>query len=190
MAVAPTTIVETMGGWFNYQRVGNLLFLISIQKLTSSYSIWQAAAGDHINVYIDGLRLGAGAPVPIPHYVETAAVTAGTELPVEVEIADKTLSDDVAAPLAKALLNRLSAGVSSIDGCTLHGLRNVPLQANVHTHITVSGVDASYPLSQVAWNVLDQGHTTVLTLGEPPLTDDRALRKLARQLQLVDLTNR
>jgi hypothetical protein len=115
--------------------------------------------------------------------VETAAVTAGTEEPLEMMLDTQKLDAAAAESLANAYLAAYSKVRETIDGVTLYGIRNIDLDSDVTVTLTPNAISAAdYPLQRITYNLLEQGHTTTLQLGDSTLTETTALQRLVRRL--------
>lgn len=118
--------------------------------------------------------------------VETAAVTAGTEEPIEVVLSTKNLDATAAESLANAYLAAYDATRVSIEDVQIFGIRDLDLDNDVTLTLARRGITATaYPITQIEYRVLDQGHVTSITLGDPALDGIRALQRLQRRLQDV-----
>lgn len=119
-------------------------------------------------------------------YVETAAVTAGTELPREVYLDLSGMSREEAKAMAEAELAEISVAQVSAGGLELDGMRNVPLRSQVALALPNHGLaSATYPLAQVEYRPLDSGDTTTLTAGAIPVDPQRSLEGVRKLLDRV-----
>ncbi len=119
-------------------------------------------------------------------WVETAAVTAGTEEPIEVVLSTKNLDATAAESLANAYLAAYSATRVSVEDVQIFGIRDLALNNDVTLTLARRGISAvAYPITQIEYRVLDQGHVTSISLGDPALDGIKALQRLQRRLQDV-----
>jgi hypothetical protein len=118
-------------------------------------------------------------------YVETDAVTAGTEVPIEVELpATTSMTQEEARKLALAWLAIRGRTKSTLSGLSVAGVRNVPMRVMVPVALAGGPViSASYPLSEITWRPADAGWSTELTLGDMPTDLLRTLERTRHGIQ-------
>lgn len=118
--------------------------------------------------------------------VETAAVTADTEAPIEMVLSTKNLDASAAESLANAYLDAYSATRVTVEDVQVFGIRDLDLNKDVTLTLSRRGITATaYPITCVEYRVLDQGHVTSITVGDPALDGIKALQRLQRRLQDV-----
>jgi hypothetical protein len=118
--------------------------------------------------------------------VETAAVTADTEAPIEMVLSTKNLDTSAAESLANAYLDAYSVTRVTVEDVQVFGIRDLDLNKDVTLTLSRRGITATaYPITCVEYRVLDQGHVTSITVGDPALDGIKALQRLQRRLQDV-----
>jgi len=136
-------------------------------------------------VYLDHLApigaSGEGGPATGQHYIETAAVTAGTDVPVEAKLDDMGMNLEDASAWAALYLAQLQADVESISDVAVVGVQNIPLRKNIPLYLAEHlAIDASYPLAEVRWE--PQVGQTTLKLGSIPADDLRRDEQIKRHI--------
>lgn len=135
------------------------------------------------NIRIDPYEVGTA---PIEMYVETAAVTAGTEAPIEVPLGVTDLNVSSARSLSDLMLttrNRTRLTVSSVN---LDGMRNVPLGSQVPLALPNHGLaSATKSLYEINYLPLDSGDRTELGLGDPQQDVARTLTSVRQKLDAL-----
>lgn len=118
--------------------------------------------------------------------VETAAVTAATEAPIEVLLSTRNLDAGAAESLANAYLDAYSKTRVSVEDIQLFGIRDLDLNSDVTLTLAGRGITATaYPITRIEYRLLEQGHVTSITVGDPALDGIQALQRLQRRLQDV-----
>jgi hypothetical protein len=106
------------------------------------------------------------APPTIEAFVESAEVTAGTEIPAEDSIGTSGLSRREARKLAIARLAEINKTRISVSGIDLDGIRTIPMRSRVNLVLPNRGLpDVTYPLSELTYKLLEAGDVTELTAG-------------------------
>jgi hypothetical protein len=119
-------------------------------------------------------------------WVETAAVTAGTEEPIEMVLSTRNLDAGAAESLANAYLDAYSKTRVSVEDIQLFGIRDLDLNSDVTLTLASRGITATaYPITKIEYRLLEQGHVTSITVGDPALDGIQALQRLQRRLQDV-----
>jgi hypothetical protein len=135
-----------------------------------------------MRLYIDNVRIvpeSDSARQYIVRAKETAAVTAGTEPPIETEVATRDLDGGSAEVVAQLVLNQLSSTQITVSAVDLAGIRDISPRLNYPLTLStrnLSGVN--YPLVKTRWE--PDTYRTVLTLGDMPLEQLRAFAQVKR----------
>lgn len=148
-------------------------------------------AGDTVTVeqWIDDLRpvtpetQAWGTPDGEDFVIETAAVTAGTDRPVEGTLDTSGMGYTEAHAMAAKKLAKWSRTQETIGNLTLDGIRAVPMRATVPLALPAHGIRAtSQPLVQATWRLLEAGDSTELTVGDVPFDEKRSVETLKRYI--------
>jgi hypothetical protein len=146
-----------------------------------------------VDLWLDGLTFAGQLPVgsiASPTWtrkkVETAAVTAGTEKPVEALLSTRHLSSAAAASVAQGYLDAWNKTLTTVGAVEVFGIRELPLNKDVTLTLSGRGITATaYPINSVEYRFLDQGHLTAIGLGNHALQAQKAMERLMRRLQDV-----
>lgn len=134
-------------------------------------------------------------PTVSEFYVETAAVTAGSEVPIEARLDDDGMNYADATVLAQAYLEQIQGARKTVGriaarhvtsrppSLALAGIHDVPLESLIGLELpTVGVVEEQYPLAEICWRVLDAGDVTELVVGDLPVDMVRAAETIKRQV--------
>lgn len=156
--------------------------------------LFTAATSLEVLLYLDDwafVPLANLAEYTAEEVVETNAVAAGTEYPVELEISDQALPRPFGALLANTLLANRSKTRTTVAGVALAGMRAVPVELGIPLALTTAGlIGTSYPPVEVTWAPLDSGDRTEITLGDAPRDERRVLEALANRIRTLDAQNK
>jgi hypothetical protein len=148
------------------------------------YPDWYVPAGETVSyrLYIDNFRLSTDkTPKVIDEglfYVETAAVSAGTEVPIEAELSNRGLTMTEGEKLAKLWLDIKSANQifinggltdkGTVDGVQFAGVRNIPVRSKITVATAKPTISATYSVTQVDYKPGEAGWMTEVQLGDMP----------------------
>lgn len=152
------------------------------------------AATSTLTLWIDNVRWDTEGDYELPDNepiwtlgkVETAAVTAGTEEPVETILSTRLLDYSAAASLAQGYLDAYARTRLGVERVEIFGIREVALDRDVTLTLAGRGITATaYPINSIEYRPYDSGHVTALSLGDPVLAMQGQMERLVRRLQDV-----
>lgn len=142
-------------------------------------SINQTNAAEYVfTLWLDGLHI-IGNPSyanrDVARYIESAEVTAGTEIPIERIMGGSGISLTESEALARNCYSQFHRTQTTVSNLALAGVRNIPLRNRVAVVLTSNfALNDNYPLVEVQYKPAQQdGWTTTLVIGDKPLTDYR-----------------
>lgn len=137
---------------------------------------------------IDDMRIDS-VPVsdsPLEMYVESAAVTAGSEAPIEAPLGVSGLNTSSARSLATLMLTDRNRTQQSIQSVEVDGIRNVPLRSQVTLNLTSRGISSTtLALYDIKYYPLDSGDKTEISVGDPKMDVQKALAQLRQKLDTL-----
>ena len=120
--------------------------------------------------------------------VETAAVTAGTEKPIEGFLDTTNMTRSEALAMANKMLVRHSRTQTTVSKVVKDGIRAIPLQNKIRCTFPRHGVASeTYSLVQAEWKPLDSGDVTELTVGDIPFDVTRSIEGVRRLLSKFEV---